>query len=47
MGQMTPEEIVKAKTLPEDAKFLLSLIRSMAKEIVGLQATVERLEKRQ
>ena len=44
---MTPDEIVKAKTLPEDTKFLLGLIRSMAKEIVALRSTVERLEKRQ
>lgn len=43
---MTPQEIVKAKALPEDAKFLLGLIRAMAREIVALRASLDKLEER-
>ena len=41
---MTMEEILSAKALPEDMKFLTSLIRAMAREIVVLRAAIAKLE---
>ena len=41
---MTMEEILSAKALPEDMKFLTSLIRAMAREIIVLRAAITKLE---
>jgi hypothetical protein len=41
---MTMEEILSAKALPEDVKFLTSLIRAMAREIIVLRAAINKLE---
>lgn len=41
---MTMEEILSAKALPNDVKFLTSLIRAMAREIILLRATINKME---
>lgn len=41
---MTMEEILSAKALPEDVRFLTSLIRAMAREIIVLRAAINKLE---
>jgi hypothetical protein len=44
MVQMTMQDILDMKVMPEDPKFLTALIRSMAKEIIVLRAALNKLE---